>query len=179
MDGKRVQHRSQGTSSPPRSDRSAAHPASPGQGHIHRLSEMQKGPPLLVALSGKDVRRRPTLPLPSGGSTIGAGRLNFRVRDGSGCFPVAMAAVTLVTHGCVVVWVEFWGVSSCGYGWVVWCWVVDARHLAQCLCWCGGVGQALGLLVPVGWALLLYTSGLSTPCSVGGLTRFVLWETLS
>jgi len=26
-----------------------------------------------------------------------------------------------------------------------------------------GVGQALGLLVPVGWALLLYTSGLSTP----------------
>ena len=30
-------------------------------------------------------------------------------------------------------------------------------------CWCVGVGQALGLLVPVGWALLLYTSGLSTP----------------
>ena len=29
--------------------------------------------------------------------------------------------------------------------------------------------QALGLLVPVGWALLLYTSGLSTPWSVGGL----------
>ena len=43
----------------------------------------------------EDVRRRPTLPLPLGGSTIGAGRLNFRVRDGSGCFPVAMAAVTL------------------------------------------------------------------------------------
>ena len=41
------------------------------------------------------VRRRPTLPPPLGGSTIGAGRLNFRVRDGSGCFPVAMAAVTL------------------------------------------------------------------------------------
>jgi hypothetical protein len=32
-------------------------------------------------------------------------------------------------------------------------------------------GQALGLLVPVGWALLLYTSGLSTQCSAGGLTR--------
>ena len=31
-------------------------------------------------------------------------------------------------------------------------------------------GQALGLLVPVGWALLLYTSGLSTQCSAGGLT---------
>lgn len=35
---------------------------------------------------------------------------------------------------------------------------------------CTVLGQALGLLVPVGWALLLYTSGLSTPCSVGGLT---------
>ena len=37
--------------------------------------------------------------------------------------------------------------------------------------WCGvvWVGQALGLLVPVGWALLLYTSGLSTQCSAGGL----------
>src|SRR6185312_10481051 len=32
------------------------------------------------------------------------------------------------------------------------------------------VGQALGLLVPVGWALLLYTSGLSTQCSAGDLT---------
>src|SRR5690242_15651482 len=32
------------------------------------------------------------------------------------------------------------------------------------------VRQALGLLVPVGWALLLYTSGLSTQCSAGGLT---------
>ena len=32
-------------------------------------------------------------------------------------------------------------------------------------------GQALGLLVPVGWALLLYTSGLSTQWSAGGLTR--------
>src|SRR5687768_1896743 len=36
---------------------------------------------------------------------------------------------------------------------------------------CTVLGQALGLLVPVGWALLLYTSGLSTPCSVGGLTQ--------
>jgi hypothetical protein len=63
--------------------------------------------------------------------------------------------------------------------------VVDANKLAPgCVCvfvGCAGVhepcvwlctwlGQALGLLVPVGWALLLYTSGLSTPCSVGGLT---------
>ena len=30
------------------------------------------------------------------GSIIGAGRLSFRVRDGSGRFPVAVAAVTLL-----------------------------------------------------------------------------------
>src|SRR5690606_39802341 len=48
------------------------------------------------ALLRKYVRRRPTLPQPLGCSTIGAERLNFRVRDGTGCFPFAMAAVTLV-----------------------------------------------------------------------------------
>ena len=48
-----------------------------------------------VALVGKNVRRRPTLPQPPGCSTIGAERLNFRVRDGTGYFPLAMAAVTL------------------------------------------------------------------------------------
>ena len=44
------------------------------------------------------VRRCPTFP-PGLGSIIGAGRLSFRVRDGSGRFPVAMSAVTL--FGCV------------------------------------------------------------------------------
>ena len=34
------------------------------------------------------------------GSIIGAGRLSFRVRDGSGRFPVAVAAVTLFFYGC-------------------------------------------------------------------------------
>ena len=47
---------------------------------------------------GVYVRRRPTLPRPRGRSTIGAERLNFRVRDGTGCFPFAMAAVTLAAH---------------------------------------------------------------------------------
>jgi hypothetical protein len=42
------------------------------------------------------VRRCPTLPHPGGCSTIGAGGLSFRVRDGSGRFPSAMAAVTRV-----------------------------------------------------------------------------------
>ena len=34
----------------------------------------------------------PTLPPPPGGSTIGVGRLNGRVRDGNGCCPPAMVA---------------------------------------------------------------------------------------
>ena len=46
-------------------------------------------------LFGSIVRRRPTLPQPPGCSTIGAERLNFRVRNGAGCFPFAMAAETL------------------------------------------------------------------------------------
>jgi hypothetical protein len=44
---------------------------------------------------GLFVRRRPTLPHSVGCSTIGAGGLSFRVRNGSGRFPAAMAAVTL------------------------------------------------------------------------------------
>src|ERR671917_326995 len=42
------------------------------------------------------VRRRPTLPPRLRGSTIGAGRLSFRVRNGSGRFPLAMAAGTIM-----------------------------------------------------------------------------------
>ena len=37
-----------------------------------------------------EIRRRPTLPGGLPPSTIGADRLNFRVRDGNGCDPVAM-----------------------------------------------------------------------------------------
>ncbi len=43
----------------------------------------------------EDVRRRPTLPPGPPGSTIGAEGLNFRVRNGTGCFPFAMATETL------------------------------------------------------------------------------------
>src|SRR4249919_2284913 len=39
-------------------------------------------------------RQRPTLPPGLPGSTIGAGGLNFRVRDGTGCSPSAMATET-------------------------------------------------------------------------------------
>ena len=41
------------------------------------------------------VRRCPTLPPRLQGSTIGAERLSFRVRNVAGRFPLAMAAVTL------------------------------------------------------------------------------------
>ena len=41
-------------------------------------------------------RRRPTLPPNRPGSTIGAERLNFRVRNGNGCDPLAMATENLI-----------------------------------------------------------------------------------
>ena len=47
------------------------------------------------AALAKYVRRCPTLPQGLPCSTIGAEELNFRVRDGTGCFPFAMAAETL------------------------------------------------------------------------------------
>ena len=40
-------------------------------------------------------RRRPTLPGGSPPSTIGAGGLHFRVRNGNGCFPAAIATGNL------------------------------------------------------------------------------------
>jgi hypothetical protein len=63
------------------------------------------------------VRRCPTFP-PGLGSIIGAGRLSFRVRDGSGRFPVAISAVTLYFVG-VVDGVVGGGVGLGVIGWVV------------------------------------------------------------
>ena len=65
--------------------RVARHPAGP-----QRTMATPKGWP-----KAKDVRRRPTLPRSLPRSTIGADGLSFRVRNGTGRFPVAMAAVTL------------------------------------------------------------------------------------
>ena len=48
------------------------------------------------------------------GSIIGAGRLSFRVRDGSGRFPVAVAAVTLFTFVVSHVVVGVFLVVGCG-----------------------------------------------------------------
>jgi hypothetical protein len=119
------------------------------------------------------VRRRPTLPQPLGCSTIGAERLNFRVRYGTGCFPFRYGrrnSFNLIKHAHPV-----WPfVGAVGVGFVGWELPSGREHVVRCFArvWsCTWLGQALGLLVPVGWALLLYTSGLSTPCSVGGLTH--------
>ena len=55
-------------------------------------------PPVLLAEPGAGpvvcARWCPTLPHPGGCSTIGAVRLSFRVRDGSGRFPVAVTTET-------------------------------------------------------------------------------------
>ena len=50
----------------------------------------------------EEVRRCPTLPHPTECSTIGAEGLSFRVRNGAGRFPSAMAAVTLRNNTCVL-----------------------------------------------------------------------------
>ncbi len=51
-----------------------------------------------VPLFIKEVRRRSTLPQGHPCSTIDAERLNFRVRNGTGCFPLAMVAETLLSY---------------------------------------------------------------------------------
>ena len=49
--------------------------------------------------SSREIRRRPTLPGGLPPSTIGAGGLNCRVRDGNGCDPAAMATGNLLSIG--------------------------------------------------------------------------------
>ena len=145
----------------------------------------------------------PALPRPGGRSTIGAGGLSFRVRDGSGRVLPAVAAEGSVV-GCVswlswcgccrVVVVWLWWLLWCGCGgwWVVVGGLVVGRIVdAVCfpgvwsppLClWVlargcgGGCGcVCVGLLVPVGCARCrVFTSGLSTQWCSGGLPGGVL-----
>ncbi len=56
---------------------------------------MTKAAPVRERPSLNFVRRRPTLPRSLPRSTIGAEGLSFRVRNGSGRFPLAMATETL------------------------------------------------------------------------------------
>ncbi len=64
----------------------------------------QRGTGELSSSPVHEIRRRPTLPGTLVPSTIGAGGLNFRVRDGNGCDPSAMATersvVTTQRGGC-------------------------------------------------------------------------------
>ena len=55
--------------------------------------------PVGEALFVRENRRRPTLPGHLYPSTIGAERLNFRVRDGNGCDPLAMATGNQLSTG--------------------------------------------------------------------------------
>ena len=75
------------------------------------------------------VRRCPTLPHPPGCSTIGAVGLSFRVRNGTGRFPHAMTAVTLLpVPACAGLWFRLGVGSLCGYNCVVLlfsCWFLE------------------------------------------------------
>ena len=111
----------------------------------------KKADPVWVGFLVKVFRRCPTLPRGLPRSTIGAEGLNFRVRDGTGCFPFAMAAATL--------WSCPARVRPCPQNRTV-----DAKHSRR-LCVC----QALGLLVPVSCTPCgASTSGLSTQSSGWG-----------
>ena len=122
------------------------------------------------------VRRRPTLPHTPVCSTIGAGRLNFRVRNGAGCFPPAMAAVTLSSCRTGPP-----GVRGGGCGSLLGNRIVDAQRLRSRGCFCGGGCVTTPRPISTGRlrALLPSTSGLSTQSSAGGLTRLSRWETSS
>ena len=115
---------------------------------IEKLPKTHSGGTAWCPLNGMSVRRCPTLPHPGECSTIGAGGLSFRVRDVTGRFPAAMAAVTLWNFqtpgrpregpGVVFVVLEL----HSGRDKKVW--------LLEHFFWCERVcGQVLGLLVPV------------------------------
>ena len=70
---------------------------------LHKVEENKKGANSYnrsygIAPFCNDVRRRSTLPQGPPCSTIDAERLSFRVRNGTGRFPLAMAAETLLSY---------------------------------------------------------------------------------
>jgi hypothetical protein len=68
--------------------------AKKGRGLLVESSPLLSGEEKDVCGGGRVFRRCPTLPRPVGRSTIGAGGLSFRVRDGSGRFPSAVTTGT-------------------------------------------------------------------------------------
>ena len=114
------------------------------------LPENEKEPPRDgVALSVMVVRRRPTLPHSLPCSTIGAEGLSFRVRNGTGRFPLAMTAVTLWRYLVAGSPVRISGTAQWTHGNSV---SVSSYRLIS-------TGQLHGSLVPAS------TSGLSTQWS--------------
>ena len=109
-------------------------------------------------------RRRPTLPRSLPRSTIGAEGLSFRVRDGTGRFPLrygrrnSMEICVAPDH------------THRAPGWGVVC-VVGVARISGTAQWTRSMcGQVLGLLVPVSCTgYPASTSGLSTRWSTGGL----------
>ncbi len=122
----------------------------------------------------------------SEGSTIGAGGLSFRVRNGTGRFPAAMTAVTsmelspstprtihprlvLLRGVCAGWWCPFVGREPYS-GRLIFSFTAAHQHLRAG--WVSVCGQVLGLLVPVSCThYCASTSGLSTQWSAGGLTH--------
>ena len=135
------------------------------------------GPRTLVVCA----RRCPTLPLPGGGSTIGAGGLSFRVRNGCRAWhprydrrDVYVSAPPRVWGWCVL----WWALRPPAWGW--WGLVVDRIVGALVVCVgfpparcprVGGCVVCVGRLVPVSsnGPCGLSTPGLSTQWSTGGL----------
>ena len=89
------------------------------------------------------------------GSIIGAGRLSFRVRDGTGRFPAAMAAVTLCKFVCAPC---FW-----------WWGVVLFDDLCVVASFCGFFVSFRPVSASSLAHYCVYRSGLSIPWSAGGL----------
>ena len=76
--------------------RTAISPGAHGEARVATLMDVQRGPPRRDGPRAVESRRRPTLPGGLPPSTIGAGGLNCRVRDGNGWDPAAMGARNLV-----------------------------------------------------------------------------------
>jgi hypothetical protein len=113
------------------------------------------------AATREEVRRCPTLPQGPPCSTIGAERLSFRVRNGTGRFPLAMAAETLLMclePPSVERLVRFPTVHREPLSGRE-----HRQHQSQTMCkssyWLISTGQLHGSFVPTS------TSGLSTQCS--------------
>ena len=117
------------------------------------LNVLQGRPPKRSTLKCV-VRRRPSLPHGPPCSTIGAEKLNFRVRNGAGCFPLAMITETLWRCGSWMDSITRVDVPDRISGTAQW-----TRTRIESF----DVYQVVGLLVPVSYMhCCTSTSGLST-----------------